>query len=360
MRVLLTGDTVGGVWTFVLELAASLLQNEVQVYLAAIGPELSQTQRDEANSIAGLQWAWRPSKLEWMDTPWSDILETGRWLRQLSHEWRPDVVHLNTLSYGDLDFGTPIVQTVHSCVSSWWAAVKQEPLPPQWSDYHQHVVTSLQGADFLVAPSNAAWCETGRQYPVGSKCAAAIYNGLNRSLFAPAPKEPLILSAGRLWDEAKNLSLLTGVAGELEWPVALAGSGAPSNAGRCQMLGAIARAELHQWQSRAAIYVSPAKYEPFGLSVLEAALSGCALVLSDIPTFREIWGDSAVFVDPDDPAILVMALRRLIRDDTYRDSMAQLATRRARRYSVENMTNAYLTAYSLARDGRAQEHRCAS
>ncbi len=31
----------------------------------------------------------------------------------------------------------------------------------------------------------------------------------------------------------------------------------------------------------------PARYEPFGLSVLEAALSGCALVLGDIPSLRE-------------------------------------------------------------------------
>ena len=48
------------------------------------------------------------------------------------------------------------------------------------------------------------------------------------------------------------------------------------------------------------IYALPARYEPFGLSVLEAALSGCALVLGDIPSLREIWDGAALFVDPDD------------------------------------------------------------
>ena len=50
---------------------------------------------------------------------------------------------------------------------------------------------------------------------------------------------------------------------------------------------------------RAAIYALPARYEPFGLSILEAALSGCALVIGDIPSLREIWADAALFVPSD-------------------------------------------------------------
>jgi len=359
MRVLLTGDTVGGVWTFVLELAASLLRRGIEVHLAAIGPELSKAQREEANSISGLQWSWRPSKLEWMDNPWSEVCDTGLWLRQLSNEFRPDLVHLNTLSYGDVEFGAPIVQTVHSCVSCWWSAVKQEAPPPRWSYYRRHVTASLLGADFLAAPSYASLCETAGQYPIDITQAAVIHNGLEQSKFAPAPKEPLILSAGRLWDEAKNISLLVEAAGKVEWPVVLAGSGAASSAGTCRLLGAVGRAELREWQAKAAIYVSPAKYEPFGLCVLEAALSGCALVLSDIPSFREIWGDSATFIQPDDGAGLLTALRWLIRDDCSRQAMAERATQRARRYSAERMTDEYLSVYSRARIWRTEEQPCA-
>ena len=50
--------------------------------------------------------------------------------------------------------------------------------------------------------------------------------------------------------------------------------------------------------ARTAVFVSPALYEPFGLAVLEAAQAGCALVLSDIPTFRELWDGVALFVAP--------------------------------------------------------------
>ncbi len=46
----------------------------------------------------------------------------------------------------------------------------------------------------------------------------------------------------------------------------------------------------------ATVFASMARYEPFGLAVLEAAQAGMRLVLSDIPTFRELWDGAAIFV----------------------------------------------------------------
>ena len=57
------------------------------------------------------------------------------------------------------------------------------------------------------------------------------------------------------------------------------------------------------WLRRATIFALPARYEPFGLSALEAGLAGCALVLGDIP-MREVWHDAAMFVPPEQPAAL--------------------------------------------------------
>src|SRR5690625_7216151 len=44
--------------------------------------------------------------------------------------------------------------------------------------------------------------------------------------------------------------------------------------------------EVFTWLRQASVFVMPSRYEPFGLSVLEAALSGCALILSDIQIGR--------------------------------------------------------------------------
>ena len=72
---------------------------------------------------------------------------------------------------------------------------------------------------------------------------------------------------------------------------------------------------LANWYAKASVFASVSRYEPFGLAVLEAAQAGCALVLSDIPTFRELWDGAALFVPPEDPVALAEALRNTLQDD---------------------------------------------
>jgi glycosyltransferase involved in cell wall biosynthesis len=110
--------------------------------------------------------------------------------------------------------------------------------------------------------------------------------------------------------------------------------------------------------ARASIYALPARYEPFGLSALEAALSGCALVLGDIPSLREVWGEAATYVDPDDADALTAAIARLASDDTLRDERARLARERGTRFGAAAMTERYLDLYrALAARGRARRAR---
>jgi glycosyltransferase involved in cell wall biosynthesis len=77
-------------------------------------------------------------------------------------------------------------------------------------------------------------------------------------------------------------------------------------------LGALPPAEINLWHAQAAIFVAPSRYEPFGLAALEASLAGCALVLGDIPTLRELWTGAALFVPPDDREQLTHVLGLLI------------------------------------------------
>ena len=85
----------------------------------------------------------------------------------------------------------------------------------------------------------------------------------------------------------------------------------------------------------------------FGLSALEAALSGCALVLGDIPSLREVWGDAALFVAPDDTDALAQALQGLIDRPAYRRELADRATKRAGLYTPRRM--ARLPSYDAQR-----------
>jgi glycosyltransferase involved in cell wall biosynthesis len=177
-----------------------------------------------------------------------------------------------------------------------------------------------------------------------------IPNGRDPKLFRPTAKEPVVFSAGRLWDEAKNLEALERVAPRLPWPVFVAGENHHPDGGEIRphntrLLGRLSQRALAAWLGRSAIYALPARYEPFGLSVLEAALAGCALVLGDIPSLRETWRNRAVFVPPDDPDALEAAIVSLIEDPDRRQSLAAGARNRALEHAPERMVDGYLEAY---------------
>jgi glycogen(starch) synthase len=182
-------------------------------------------------------------------------------------------------------------------------------------------------------------------------------------------KEPFILTAGRVWDEGKNVGALAAIATSLDWPIFVAGEGKHPDRGAVaheglHQLGRLPGRELAAWLGRAAVFALPARYEPFGFTPLEAALAGCALVLGDIPSLREVWGDAAVFVPPDDPEALRSALQRLIADDAARTALAGRAHVRALRFTPQRMAAGYLAAYRSLLADRSRPARgtlaCAS
>src|SRR5690606_35787981 len=88
------------------------------------------------------------------------------------------------------------------------------------------------------------------------------------------------------------------------------------------------------------------RYEPFGLAPLEAALAGCALVLADIPTYRELWEGCGEFYPPGDAAALAAAIRGLMDAEGRRRALAEAArARAAERYSPERMARQYEALY---------------
>jgi glycogen(starch) synthase len=342
MKVLLTTDTLGGVWTYALELTQGLAGRGVEVTLAAIGP-LDRDQEAELASAPAAERVVADFALEWMRDSWDEVDRSGEWLLELAAETKPDIVHLNAFAHGALPWQVPVVVVGHSDVLSWHEAVYGRAAGTEWHEYRERVAAGIAGAEVLVSPTHAMLETLVRLYRPSCDT-AVIPNG--RALDVPEqPKEPLVLSSGRLWDEAKNIGALIEIAPRLSWPIALAGAGADEDTDGVRLLGRVSRPELDEWLARASIFALPARYEPFGLGALEAALAGCALVLGDIPSLREVWAETAVYVDPEDKEALESALRRLIHDRELRDERAARARARAASYTPERMTESYLDAY---------------
>ncbi|HET6632155.1 MAG TPA: glycosyltransferase family 4 protein [Rhodanobacteraceae bacterium] len=361
-RVMMTADTVGGVWTYAIELARGLAARQVRVLLVTLGEPPHAGQRAQAAAVPGLEMRHGAFPLEWMDGALESQPAAGQWLLKLATQWQPDVVHLNHYGHGHLPWPAPAVVVAHSCVCSWHEHVRGAPAGSEWNAYRALVGRGLRAAPLVIAPTAAMLADVARLYgPL--RDGRVIHNGRRPDEFEPAPKEDAVLCAGRLWDEAKNVRTLATVAGDLPWPVRVAGEIWHPQGGRVHLrhivpLGRLTPKAMAQAYAKAAIYTLPARYEPFGLTVLEAALSGCALVLGDIPSLRELWRGAAVFVPPNDPARLHAALAQLMREPLLRKAWAKRAAKRAQRYSAQRMVDHYLDVYATST--REEVHACVS
>jgi glycogen synthase len=345
MKVLMTADTVGGVWTYAITLMRSL--PDVEFVLATMGRKATSDQRAEVPGNARI--VETEYKLEWQDDPWDDVRRAGDWLLDLERHEGPDVMHLNGYAHGALPFRAPKLVVGHSCVASWWRAVKGEDPPPEWDTYRERVAHGLAGADFVAAPS--AWM-LGALHDLYRFTAPSrlIYNG--RAFLPPTAnrQRPTVFAAGRMWDEAKNLRAVVEAAPHIHAPIRIAGDGG-ADAPNIQHLGRLDERGVRQAFADASIYLFPALYEPFGLSILEAALSGCALVLGDIPSLREIWDDAAIFVPPRDAREIARTVNEVLANEPFRDELSRRARERAAGYSPQRMAEGYRVTYELAVDG---------
>ena len=368
MRILMTADAVGGVWTYAVTLIRSLGEFGVDVTLAVLGPSPSRPQRDELLALRNVEWAHWPGPLEWMEGGPDALPSASEWLLSLSARRMPDVLHLNGYGPAAWHFSCPVLVVAHSCVCSWWRAVKGEQAPRPFDRYRELVAQGLAAADLVVAPTRAMLSAVATEYDCHAST-QVIPNGCDLDAPTPAAKEPLVFSAARFDDEATNLAMLERASSAMVWPIVVAGSDSgddrvharprldPDLAPSVTRLGTIERPAVAAWLARASIYAAPALYEPFGLSILEAARLRCALVLGDIPSLREVWGVAATYVDPRDPEALAHTVNTLARHDRYRQRMANAASRRAARYSARACALSYYRAYRALATGIQSHHR---
>ncbi|MCU1295190.1 MAG: glycosyltransferase [Bryobacterales bacterium] len=362
-KILMTADAVGGVWQYAVDLCTDLAKSGVEVLLATLGPTPSSGQLGAIESVPGLATVHGDYALEWMENPWPDVDESGKWLLDQQQSFSADLIHLNGFSQAALPWERPVVTVGHSCVRSWWAAVKGCDPGPEWDEYTRRVRTGLDATNSVVVPSAAMGRSLSEEYGIPAQKTRVIHNSTRVPDHAGMQKEPFILAAGRVWDEAKNFGLLAAIAPRLDWQVRIAGAERGPDGGckpsdGLQRLGPIPHFQLVEQLRHASIFAHPALYEPFGLSVLEAARSRCCLVLSNIPSLRELWDGAAVFLDPRDPDLWKFEMNELCRDFTRRRRLADLGAKRAQRYSSAAMLTGYLDLYgsllsTQAKDGKA-------
>jgi glycosyltransferase involved in cell wall biosynthesis len=347
MRVLISCDAVGGTLTQTAELVAAL-GPRVEATVVVAGPEPAADQLRLLRRAGAARVELLDGPLEWMAA--SDAGAAAHRLRliELARDRGAELVQLGGYSQASGPWQVPRIVVGHSCVVSWWRAVHGAAPPAEWDTYRRLVRDGIRAADAVVAPSGWMLDQLRAIYGPFPGAAAVIENGVSGGAGAGtdgAHRAAVVLAAGRVWDEGKNLAMLDRAAAGLSWPVLIAGEGGTDRLAHARGLGRLPAGRLAAVRRRSAIFAAPARYEPFGLAILEAARDGCALVLADIPSLRELWDGAALFVDPGDAGRLRRTIQGLIDHPAQRLALARAAGDRAVQRTSARMADRYLALY---------------
>ena len=361
MHVLVTTDSLSGSWTYTRELVTGLVTRGVRVTLVSFGEIPLPDQTSWMDHLHGLDYRPTAFHLEWMQEAEKDLPESSAFLAALVRELRPDVLHLNQFCYGNLPVDVPRVVMAHGDLITRTHAVHNRAPRPEGSLtwYRNTVLDGLAGADAVVAPSAWMLDRISACYRRPQR-AEVIYPGRNPIFFNPyVSKDDCVLAVGRLVDASKQVFLLTQQPYSV--PVCIVGAEhtvpmpripiradvkVDTDQTTVAIRGPQTEAQLRALYSRASIYAATARYEPLGMAALEAAFSRCAIVANDIPSFREIWGDAALYFRTNDAASLAENIRMLNADRPMRRAYAELAYTRAReRFTTKRMIDDCLQLY---------------
>lgn len=303
-RVLMTVDTAGSVWTYALQLAALLAGRGIEMTLATIGRPPDVIQRRDAAAVAGLK----------LRTSEYDSDGAGEWLLDLEREVKPDVVHLNDFAHAALPFEAPVMVAAHA-------------------DSSPHdIVAGSAHVTRIVTATRARRDALVGLYGVGHNALIIPYARI-ADRWRRQPKEFFVLTQG---DDA-----IAAIADDLPWTMKVAEADATIE-------------EMTDLMGRASIFAQLRDDDQLDLRAIEAALSGCALVLGDTDAMRENWMGAARLVDPSDTVTLRDTLLELMTRTSDREFLAAAARRRAELFSPELHRDRYYELYvAMMKDGRA-------
>ncbi|MBB2720329.1 UNVERIFIED_ORG: glycosyltransferase involved in cell wall biosynthesis [Rhizobium etli] len=347
-RVMMTLDAIGGVWRYAMDLAAALKAKHIEIVFAGFGPMPAEDKIAEARRLGKLVWLDAP--LDWMVQDEKSVAEVPRLIADLARREKADLLHLNLPSQAaDLQTELPVIVVCHSCVVTWFAAVRGTEVPRNWQWQYRLNQAGFARADAVIAPSRSQAEAMEAAYgPIQNL--HVVYNS-SALVASDEPKRNFVVAAGRWWDEGKNGAALDAAAALTRWRVLAVGANGGPNDQYQPFRHADHQGELSHERTKilmrqAAVVASPSLYEPFGLAALEAARAGAALVLSDIPTYREIWKGAALFADPRHPNAFADAFNNLAEDPQQRVALGLAARRQSARFNLAAQAQAMCGIYS--------------
>jgi glycogen(starch) synthase len=362
VHVLVTTDTLSGVWTYTRELVTGLVSRGARVTLVSFGEIPVPEQTSWMDNLHGLEYRPTAFRLDWMQEGQDDFEDSSAYLVALVKERKPDLLHFNHLGYGGLAVDLPRIVVAHGDLINWWKAVHgHEPKDTPWLRWYRRTLNEgFAQADVAVAHS--VWMlDSIRACYTLPKRTAVIYSGRNPVSLNPyGKKDGSVLAIGRLCDPGKQLCLLTQQRHSL--PVSIVVSDTTDRVPKTPIRADVKLAidntsvslkgeqtenQLRALYSKSSIYAATSRYEPVGMNAVDAAFSRCAIVANDIPSFKEAWGDAALYFRSNDAFSLANVIQRLSENPELCRIHANKAFHRAHQcFTAKHMIDEYVSLYS--------------
>jgi glycosyltransferase involved in cell wall biosynthesis len=216
----------------------------------------------------------------------------------------------------------------------------------------------LEAATVILPNSSAELRQIEERFNVW-RPAVIVPNAADVTMFAPASEAPPlersgVLCVGRIEPRKNQLALLLALR-DTAIPLTLVGQAGRFNqryARRChraagphaRFLEHRAAAGLRELYRAARVHACVSWYETPGLASLEAALSGCNLVVTPGGCTREYFGDQAHYARPDDP----QSIREAVTAALAAEPSPELGRRIARKFNWDTAAQNTLRGYRLA------------
>jgi glycosyltransferase involved in cell wall biosynthesis len=305
------------------------------------------------------------------DLPWimgtSPTAITEPLVSRRLNRFEPDVVFTPMQTMGPFGRRFGLVTTVHDLIYYENRTPPRDlawPVRLLWRLYH--LSWAPQRALLNRADAHATVSETTRElmirhhltkHPI-TIVSNAVDSGIVGRDLAP---EPSLVYMGSFMPY-KNVELLARSMSLLpSYTLHLLSKADPATVERIRALAPVGSVEFHDGVSdqeyarilsTATALVSASLNEGFGLPLIEAMTGGTPVVVSDIPIFREIGGDAAVFFDPASPESFAAAVRQLETPSEWK-RRSKLALTRAAHYSWDRSAKELLGALTSVYDARA-------
>ncbi|HEY8108881.1 MAG TPA: glycosyltransferase family 1 protein [Patescibacteria group bacterium] len=204
-------------------------------------------------------------------------------------------------------------------------------------------VAPLAADSFRTAPAPAAARKVAKAQQLPKRYVLAV------GTIEPRKNHARLIEAFRSIPESRRRDTALVIAGRWGWryrPVKRAMVGTR----RVKVIEAPTDAELAALYRGATVFAYPSLLEGFGLPVLEAMHAGAPAAVSDLPVLREVAGDAAEYVDPQDVSSIRTGIERLLGSAPRRRKLSAAGQRRAKRFGWDKSAKATLGAIREALD----------